>query len=45
MEAITRIDKSYILQDFNEKEADLVYRLKIKGQDVIFYLLMELQST
>ena len=31
--------------DFSEKEADLVYRLKIKGQDVIFYLLMELQSS
>ena len=44
-EAIIRIDKSYILQDFSEKEADLVYRLKIKGQDVIFYLLMELQSS
>ena len=44
-EAITRIDKSYILQDFSEKEADLVYRLKIKGQDVIFYLLLELQSS
>jgi hypothetical protein len=24
-EAITEIDKSYILQDFSEKEADLVY--------------------
>jgi predicted transposase/invertase (TIGR01784 family) len=44
-EAITRIDKSYILQDFSEKEADLVYRLKIKDQEVIFYLLMELQSS
>jgi len=43
-EAITRIDTTQILQDFSEKEADLVYRLKIKGQDVIFYLLLELQS-
>jgi predicted transposase/invertase (TIGR01784 family) len=43
--AITRIDKSYILQDFSEKEADLVYRLKLKDQEVIFYLLMELQSS
>lgn len=42
---ITRLDKSFILQDFSEKEADLVYRLKFKDQDVIFYLLMELQST
>jgi predicted transposase/invertase (TIGR01784 family) len=44
-EAITRIDTTQILPDFSEKEADLVYRLKIKGQDVIFYLLMELQSS
>ena len=42
---IVRVDKSYILQDFNAQEADLVYRLKIKGQEVIFYLLLELQST
>jgi hypothetical protein len=42
---MTRIDKSYILQDFNEKEADLVYRVKLKDQEVIFYLLLEMQST
>jgi len=44
-EAITRIDTTQILPDFSEKEADLVYRLKIKNQEVIFYLLLELQST
>ncbi|MCL6592114.1 MAG: Rpn family recombination-promoting nuclease/putative transposase [Firmicutes bacterium] len=44
-EAVTRIDTTQILPDFSEKEADLVYRLKIKGQEVIFYLLMELQSS
>ncbi|MCK4258969.1 MAG: Rpn family recombination-promoting nuclease/putative transposase [Halanaerobiales bacterium] len=43
--AMIRVDKSYILQDFNKKEADFVYRLKIKDQDVIFYILMELQSS
>jgi predicted transposase/invertase (TIGR01784 family) len=43
--AMTRIDKSYILQDFTEKEADLVYRVKLKDQEVIFYLLLEMQST
>ena len=39
------IDKSYILQDFSGKEADLVYRVKVKDKEVIFYILMELQST
>jgi len=39
------VNKSYILQDFNEKEADIVYRLRTRGNDVIFYVLLELQST
>jgi predicted transposase/invertase (TIGR01784 family) len=42
---IARIDKSFILQDFAGKEADLVYQLKIDGQEVLFYLLFELQSS
>jgi len=44
-DAMIRIDKSYVLQDFDEKESDLVYRLKIKGREVIFYVLVEMQST
>lgn len=42
---LLRVEKSYILQDFSEKEADIVYRLKIKDSEVIFYVLLELQST
>ncbi|MCK9482701.1 MAG: Rpn family recombination-promoting nuclease/putative transposase, partial [Bacteroidia bacterium] len=42
---ITRVDKSFILQDFKDKEADLVYWVKLSEQDVIFYVLMEMQST
>ena len=44
-EDLVRVDKSFILQDFSGKEADIVYRSQIKGQDVIFYVLLELQST
>ncbi|HHW44624.1 MAG TPA: transposase [Desulfotomaculum sp.] len=44
-ESLVRVEKSYILQDFSEKEADIIYRLKAKGGDVIFYVLLELQST
>ncbi|MFD0711610.1 Rpn family recombination-promoting nuclease/putative transposase [Paenibacillus sp. GCM10027626] len=33
------------MPDFSGKEADLVYRVKIKGREVIFYILIELQST
>ena len=37
------VDKSFILPDFKNKEADLVYKVNIDGNNVYFYLL-ELQS-
>lgn len=42
---LTKVDKSYILQDFREKEADIVYRMRLQDRQVIFYVLMELQSS
>jgi predicted transposase YdaD len=42
---LVKVDKSFILQDFKDKEADLVYWVKLNDQDVIFYLLLEIQST
>ena len=42
---LIKVDKSYILPDFKKREADLVYQAKIKDQKVIFYVLIELQST
>src|SRR5690554_4250557 len=39
------MDKSYVLQDFSGREADIVYRLKFRNHDYIFYVLLELQST
>ncbi|MDD2444261.1 MAG: Rpn family recombination-promoting nuclease/putative transposase, partial [Desulfotomaculaceae bacterium] len=39
------VNKSYILQDFSEKEADIVYRLRFRSTEIIFYVLLELQST
>ena len=44
-DTLTKMDTTYILQDFTEKEADLVYRLKLQDQEIIFYILLELQST
>jgi predicted transposase/invertase (TIGR01784 family) len=43
-EDVEIVDKSFILPDFKDKEADLVYKIKMDGGDVYFYLL-ELQST
>jgi predicted transposase/invertase (TIGR01784 family) len=42
---LLKIDKSLILPDFKNKETDLIYQARLQEQDVIFYLLMELQST
>ncbi|MCI2202514.1 Rpn family recombination-promoting nuclease/putative transposase [Clostridium sp.] len=44
-EDLMLIDKSYILEDFSEEESDIVYRVNVQGQDVIFYILLEFQST
>lgn len=41
---VIRINKSFILQDFKNKEADLVYQVKLKDKEVFFYILLELQS-
>jgi predicted transposase/invertase (TIGR01784 family) len=42
---LVKVDKSYILQDFEKKESDLVYRVVLGEQQVVFYVLLELQST
>jgi predicted transposase/invertase (TIGR01784 family) len=41
---LVKSDRSFILQDFSEKEADIVYKAILNGQEIIFYILMELQS-
>ncbi|CEO88952.1 Rpn family recombination-promoting nuclease/putative transposase [Syntrophaceticus schinkii] len=42
---LVKVDKSYILQDFEKKESDLVYKVVWGEQHVVFYVLLELQST
>ncbi len=44
-ESLTKTDNSFILQDFSEKEADVVYEAKLNGRTVVFYILLELQSS
>jgi len=41
---LTLIDKEFILKDFTEKEADIIYKVSYKGREFIFYCLLELQS-
>ena len=42
---IQRLDKSFITDDFKEKESDLIYKISFKGQELYIYLLIEFQST
>jgi len=44
-DSLRKSEKSFILQDFSEKESDIVYESKINGTTVIFYILLELQSS
>lgn len=39
------VNKSYIASDYEEKESDIVYRAKIGDNEVIFYILLEFQSS
>ncbi|MDR2591532.1 MAG: Rpn family recombination-promoting nuclease/putative transposase, partial [Chitinispirillales bacterium] len=41
---IERIDKSFITKEYCHIDSDLIYKLKIDGSDVYFYVLLELQS-
>jgi len=42
--SLRRNDTSFILQDFKQKEADIVYEASLNNNKVIFYILLELQS-
>lgn len=40
-----RMDKSFITDDFKEKESDIIYKINFEGSDIYIYLLLEFQST
>ncbi|HUW65299.1 MAG TPA: Rpn family recombination-promoting nuclease/putative transposase [Spirochaetia bacterium] len=42
---LIQVNKSFISPHFTKHEADVVYRTKKGSQDVIFYILLELQSS
>lgn len=44
-EDLTLINKSYITSDYEETEADIVYKANINNNEVFFYILLEFQST
>ena len=44
-ENLVLVDKEYILADYEENESDIVYKANIDGKEVIFYILLEFQSS
>ena len=44
-DSLVLVDKEYILSDYEENESDIVYKANIEGKEVIFYILLEFQST
>lgn len=43
--SLERLDKSFITDDFKEKESDLIYKINFKGKPIYIFLLLEFQST
>ena len=41
---LRKSEKSFILQDFKEKEADIVYEAELNGNKIVMYILLEHQS-
>jgi len=38
------MNNTFILKDYKDKETDIIYRLKLKEIEIVFYVLLELQS-
>ncbi|MBE6050191.1 MAG: hypothetical protein E7214_05875 [Clostridium sp.] len=44
-ESLTLVNKSFVTSDYEETEADIVYKANINNKEVYFYILLEFQST
>jgi predicted transposase/invertase (TIGR01784 family) len=42
---LTLINATFIDADFKQKESDVIYKLKLKDREIIFYILQENQSS
>ena len=42
---LERIDKSFVSDRFEERESDIIYRVKFNNRDVYIFILLEFQST
>ena len=44
-EDLTLVNNTYITADYEEREADIVYKANINNSEVVFYILLEFQSS
>ena len=42
---LTPVNTTFVDEEYQNRESDVVYKAKIRGTEVIFYILLELQST
>ena len=42
---LTPINTTFIDEEYQNKESDVIYKIKFKDSEIIFYILLELQST
>lgn len=42
---LERLDKSFVSDEFSERESDLIYKVKFKNKDIYIFILLEFQST
>ncbi len=42
---VERLDKSFVSDEFVERESDIIYKAKFRGRDVYIFILLEFQSS
>jgi len=42
---LERLDKSFITEEFMNRESDIIYRINFQGKDLFIYILIEFQSS
>jgi len=42
--SLERLEKSFVSEDFVERESDIIYKASFRGCDLYFYILIEFQS-
>jgi len=43
-DTLRRVNASYVADDLRDREGDLVWRVRLRGQELVLYLLLEFQS-